>query len=188
MASIRLLLFLAAFVPSAWCQKPVIFPGDVVNAASYAVTTTTLRPERPEGLSPGSIASIFGANLASSTETASTIPLPTQLTGTSVTVHGLPAHLFYVSPSQINFQMPWRYPGLTESQATGVVVTTAAGSSDLYPLNLEGGEGIFTMDSRAAGKAPCSTSAAMAAFPSTHRRTAPRRAATFPSMELDKAS
>jgi uncharacterized protein (TIGR03437 family) len=152
MPSIRLLFFLAAFVASAWCQKPVIFPGGVVNAASYAVTTTVLIPQRPEGLSPGSIASIFGANLAYSTETASTIPLPTQLAGTSVTVHGFPAPLFYVSPSQINFQMPWRYTGLTESQATGVVVTTAAGSSDLYPLNLEGGEGIFTMDSSGCGQ------------------------------------
>ncbi len=154
MPSTRLLLLLIGLVTSAWCQKPVIFPGGAVNAASYAVTTTTLvGPFHPaEGLSPGSIAIIFGANLASSTETSSTIPLPTQLAGTSVTVHGFPAPLFYVSPGQINFQLPFRYPGLTTGQFTGVVVTTAAGSSDIYPLNLEGGEGIFTMDSSGCGQ------------------------------------
>jgi uncharacterized protein (TIGR03437 family) len=155
MASIRFLLVLAAFVPSAWCQKPVIFPGGVVNAASYAVTTTTLfSPAYPfaERLSAGSIATIFGANLASATETASTIPLPTQLAGTSVSVSGFPAPLFYVSPGQINFQLPWHYPELTLGQWTGIVVTTAAGSSDTYPLALNGGEGIFTMDSSGCGQ------------------------------------
>jgi hypothetical protein len=88
----------------AWCQKPVIFPGGVVNAASYQAANTSSHVG--VSLQGGSIVSIFGTNLATSTETATTIQLPTQLGGTTVTAFGVAVHLFYASQDQINFQMP----------------------------------------------------------------------------------
>ena len=99
-----------AIVPLvAWCQKPIISRGGVVNAASYATgrseDQSNLNGTVIEGLASGSIASIFGTNLATSTKTATTLPLPRQLGGTSVSVYGIAAPLFYVSPTQINFQM-----------------------------------------------------------------------------------
>jgi uncharacterized protein (TIGR03437 family) len=66
-----------------------------VNAASY---TSTLSPE--------TLAVTFGANLTTGTFAASALPLPTNLSNTTVTVNGIAAQLLYVSPTQINFVMP----------------------------------------------------------------------------------
>jgi uncharacterized protein (TIGR03437 family) len=57
-------------------------------------------------VAPGSLASIFGANLASSEVSASGFPLSTNLGGASVVIGGVSAPLAYVSSGQINFQMP----------------------------------------------------------------------------------
>jgi uncharacterized protein (TIGR03437 family) len=66
------------------------------------------------------IVAAFGANLASGTEIAQTVPLPTSLLGTTVKVKDKnnaerSALLFFVSPSQINFQIP---AGTAEGKAT----------------------------------------------------------------------
>jgi uncharacterized protein (TIGR03437 family) len=58
-----------------------------------------------------SIVSAYGTTLADGTAAASNVPLPTSLAGTTVTVTdsagiGRAAPLFYVSPSQINFEIP----------------------------------------------------------------------------------
>jgi uncharacterized protein (TIGR03437 family) len=71
-------------------------------------------------LAPESIVTVFGSNLANETVAAMELPLPTMLSGTSVTVkdrQGVerPAPLFFVSPSQVNFQIP---PGTTAGRAT----------------------------------------------------------------------
>src|ERR1700693_977526 len=88
-------LLMATMVTPAQSQVlPQITSAGGVNAASYAQT-----------ISPGSIVSIFGTNLANSIATASGIPLPTELGGSSVTVNGTKAPLFFVSPNQINFQV-----------------------------------------------------------------------------------
>ena len=73
-------------------------PITVVDAASYRTT-----------LAPDGLATIFGANLAQSTATASLDAngnLPLELASTRVEVNGQAASLFYVSPSQINFVVP----------------------------------------------------------------------------------
>ena len=68
-------------------------------------------------LSPGAIVAMFGLNLATITASGSTIPLPTRLGDTEVVVidnidslEALPtarrSALFFVSPGQINFQIP----------------------------------------------------------------------------------
>ena len=53
---------------SAFAQAPAIFTGGVVNAADYS-----------SDLAPGAIISVFGRNLASSTQVAAQTPLPTFL-------------------------------------------------------------------------------------------------------------
>ena len=62
-------------------------------------------------IAPDSIASAFGEGLATGTASSSTVPLPTALAGTTMTLtdsrgatHTLP--LFYVSPMQVNFLVP----------------------------------------------------------------------------------
>ncbi len=153
MAVKRALLGLAACSMAAWSQKPSIYPGGVLNAASFAVGNT--QTGTGPALAAGSIASIFGTNLATSTQTAQTMPLPRQLAGTSVSVDGIAAPLFYVSPTQINFQMPSSLdtaPGV--SSAPGVVVATAAGLSDPYTMKFaDDANGIFTQGGSGCGQA-----------------------------------
>jgi adhesin/invasin len=67
----------------------------VVNAGSF----------HPGG-APGALMTIFGSSLSDAVYQASTLPLPTSLGPTTVTVNGTKAPLYYVSPGQINFQMP----------------------------------------------------------------------------------
>jgi uncharacterized protein (TIGR03437 family) len=152
----RRILGFAIWPLLAWGQQPVINPGGVVNAASYA-TGLEIDSSGAEfaDLPGGAIATIFGINLATSTQTAESTPLPRQLAGTSVSVNGIAAPLFYVSPTQINFQMPSSNdttPGI--SPATGIVVGTAAGLSGPYLTVVTGMNsvpGIFTMDSSGCG-------------------------------------
>lgn len=63
---------------------------------------------------PGSIASAFGENLAAETVSASTTPLPRSLAGVELLVNGEPAPLYFVSPEQINFQMPFEVEAFSE--------------------------------------------------------------------------
>lgn len=66
-----------------------------LSAASYKPT-----------LAPGEIAALFGAGLATGTEVATQLPLPTTLANVRVMIDGVAAPLFFVSPGQINFQVP----------------------------------------------------------------------------------
>ncbi len=107
-------------LPSLYAQAPVVVDGGVINAASFA---------KGQVVAPGSLVSIFGTNLAPSTSLASAIPLPISLAGVSVTFNGIIAPLVFVSPGQINAQLPWGVlSGVTTGTAT-VVVATPSGTS-----------------------------------------------------------
>jgi uncharacterized protein (TIGR03437 family) len=55
----------------------------------------------------GSLISIFGANLADGEGAADGLPLPTTIHGTTVRIGGRPVPLLFVSPTQINAQVPF---------------------------------------------------------------------------------
>ena len=144
----RVLLALLACTGVGWSQRPVITPGGVVNAASYSAGIGYQTDGGPL-LAVGSIASIFGTSLAASTQTAQTPTLPMQLGGTSVIMNGAAAPLFFVSPTQINFQVPTR-----QISNAGVIVSTVSGQSDPYQV-ADGGQvpAIFTANSSGCGLA-----------------------------------
>ncbi|MFN0121886.1 MAG: CHRD domain-containing protein [Blastocatellia bacterium] len=102
-------------VMSAPFSVPVVAAANV--NAQAAVTVDAAR--FGAAVAPDSIASIFGTNLATAPVSATTLPLPTALDGTSVYVNGAPAQLFFVSAGQINFHVP---PGTALGQASLVVV------------------------------------------------------------------
>jgi uncharacterized protein (TIGR03437 family) len=89
--------------------------GGVVNAASYT-----------PAVAPGSLISIFGSNLARTTVAAQQIPLPVSLADTTVTIGGARAPLLYVSPGQINAQVPEQTP-------VGLVALTVSSSGASPP-------------------------------------------------------
>ena len=84
--------------------------GQVVpNSAPMLNAGGTLNVYNPQLGGPvgqGSILQIYGSNLSASVSEATQLPLPLTLGTTSVTIGGYPAPLFYVSPGQINAQLP----------------------------------------------------------------------------------
>ena len=86
----------------ARAQTPAVNTGGVVSAADYT-----------SPVSPGSLVSIFGSNLAPQEAQASAIPLPATLAGVSVSFNGVVAPLLYVSPGQINAQFPWEISSIS---------------------------------------------------------------------------
>jgi len=63
-----------------------------------------------QSFAPGMILSVFGTQLAPSAQAAQFVEgmaLPVSLAGVSVTVNGVSAPLFYISPTQLNVQIPY---------------------------------------------------------------------------------
>jgi uncharacterized protein (TIGR03437 family) len=60
-----------------------------------------------QAYAPGMILSIYGAALGTFVESAYTIPLPQYLAGFSATINGVTAPIYYVSPTQVNVQIPY---------------------------------------------------------------------------------
>ncbi len=92
-----------------------------INAANY-ITSLALAPQ--------TIVSLFTLssqpNYFSSTSTgASTLPIPTTLADTQVTVNGQLSPIYFVGPNQINFLMPNEAP--TTGSATVQVVRASTG-------------------------------------------------------------
>lgn len=83
-------------------------------------------------VAPGSLATIFGSGLAGSTASASGFPLPTNLSGSTVSVAGTLAPLLYVSPTQINFQVP----SSARAGDLNVVVNGPGGASAAFGMTV----------------------------------------------------
>lgn len=94
-----------------------------------SVATVSAASFQGDVLASDLIAAAFGQNLATSIQIGGTVPLPTTLVNTSVTVRdssGIErlAPLFFVAPTQVNFQIP---PGTANGAAT-VTITGGDGS------------------------------------------------------------
>jgi uncharacterized protein (TIGR03437 family) len=92
------------------------------------VTTVSAASGKTGGVAAESIVSAYGLGLATSTQSATMLPLPLDIAGTSVKVKDSAgreqaAPLFFVSPGQINYLIP---PGSANGLA--VVTVTSAGN------------------------------------------------------------
>lgn len=75
------------------------------------VTATVNAADFSTAMAPGGLISVFGTNLSSVTASAGATPLPGLLGDTCVTVNEQIAPLLYVSPNQINAQLPFETTG-----------------------------------------------------------------------------
>jgi len=100
---------------------PALNVGGTANGASFQVGP----------LAPGTIASQFGVNLSGDARLAGSLPLPTTLGQTSLLLNTRPVPLFFVSPEQINFQIPWELAGAAEVAVTVVVSGTSSAPASL---------------------------------------------------------
>ena len=162
---------------------PVMF--QVGSSGSTTITGLQNAFSFHDGFAPGMAMSVYGTSLSPATTVAprNRFPLPFSLSGVSATVNGISAALYYVSPGQINIQVPYETgagpavvavnnngqiasfpftvvpaaPGLYNSaisNSTGLVVTSAP-QGQLLLLFITG-EGDVT-PSLATGATPSST-------------------------------
>lgn len=87
-------------------RAPLVAPGAVVNAASFEGAV----------VSPGGYVSIFGVKLADNIGQAGSIPLPTDINGTKVTLAGRDLPLNYVGDGQVNALVPYDLTVNTQHQ------------------------------------------------------------------------
>jgi uncharacterized protein (TIGR03437 family) len=116
-----------------------------VSAASYA--STELAPEQ--------IIAVFGTDLASASASATTVPLPTTLAGTTVQIKDSAgrerlAPLFFVAANQINYLLP---AGSAPGPAT-VTIISGEGQISVGEININHvAPGLFSADSSGRGVA-----------------------------------
>jgi uncharacterized protein (TIGR03437 family) len=123
---------------------PSIKAGGAVSASAFGQFAS---------VAPGSWIEIYGSNLAAGSRSwtggdFSGINAPTSLDGTSVTVGGQSAFIDYISPGQVNAQVPSNV-GAGSQQ---LVVTTSVGPSTPYTVTVNSTEpGLFAPSSFIVG-------------------------------------
>jgi uncharacterized protein (TIGR03437 family) len=108
----------------------------VPNAVPVLTPNGTLHSFDPlvgAALAPGTIVAIYGQNLAAMAAQPTTIPLPTTFNGTSVIVGGMEAPLYYVSPTQVNAQIPFE---LQPGSQYDVIVSANGALTNSQPIQL----------------------------------------------------
>ena len=120
-------------VQAVFKKVPYITPGGVSNGAGTTPQS---------GVAPGSVVSIFGANLTDTTALGPASPMAQTLGGLTLQLAGRLLPLYFVSPTQINFQLPddlqpgtqtltVSAPGQPDVQSTVTIVQDAPG---LFPM------------------------------------------------------
>jgi len=114
-----------------------------VNAASFTAGS--------QRVAAGGLISIFGSDLATTTASASFLPLPTALAGVRIFINDEEAPLLFVSPTQINAQVPYELDNTSLGLLRAVLhgKTTAS-----VPIQIAlAAPGIFTLNQSGGGRA-----------------------------------
>jgi len=130
-------------VPFEGPQAPLVIDG-VSNAASGQ-----------QSFAPGMLVSVYGTALGSFVQSAGTVPLPQYLAGFDATVNNVIAPLYYVSPNQVNIQIPYE----TQPGAATLVLSNPYANSNNFSLQIvPAAPGIFETNGSVA--APFSSATA----------------------------
>jgi uncharacterized protein (TIGR03437 family) len=152
----------AADVAAAGTASVTVFDattGTTSNAVSFVIagTLANVSAASYDGaqFAPNQIVAVFGQNLATATTTATTLPLPTTLGGTSVKVKDSAgverlAPLFFVSAKQINYLLPTG----TANGAALVTITCSDGHMSVGQINGNAvAPGLFSANANGQGVA-----------------------------------
>jgi uncharacterized protein (TIGR03437 family) len=123
-----------------YISVPVVFVvGPSSTTSIGAVTNAALFQNAAAPVAPGALATIWGSALAPATQQAGSLPLPLAMQGVSVTVNGVFAPLLYVSPGQMNIQIPYE-----TGAGTAVLGVNNNGQIASFPFQVAAsGPGIF---------------------------------------------
>jgi uncharacterized protein (TIGR03437 family) len=82
-------------------------------------------------VAPGGLISIYGSNMAATNVATSTVPLPTAMGQSCLVINGMLTPLIFVSPTQINAQLPSR-----AGAAATLTIHTPGGISDNFNFSV----------------------------------------------------
>lgn len=133
-------LNVAVAAPSLSGQGVFLNPVGVVNAASSAPFTA--------GIAAGELLTLYGTNLSTDTQIASSVPFPTMLAGVQVTMNGIAAPIYVVSPGQISAIVPY---GVTTPIAQIQVINNGSPSNTVTAFTSLTAPGIFTVPAGGLG-------------------------------------
>jgi uncharacterized protein (TIGR03437 family) len=85
-------------------QMSIPFTGPQINLTVGGASNSA---SGQQVYAPGMILSVYGAALGTMVQSAGAIPLPDYLAGFEAVVNGVPTPLYYVSPDQVNLQVPY---------------------------------------------------------------------------------
>lgn len=125
----------SAFGKDSISRCRMISTGGAVNGADFL----------PGPIAPGSLLTLFGANLAMVDASAEFLPLPAKLAGTSISINGISAPLYAVSASQLNAQAPF------DLQPGTAVVTARVDGVETAPVEVtiaDSAPAIFQLSNR----------------------------------------
>jgi uncharacterized protein (TIGR03437 family) len=130
----------AVATPAVASPTAPVLPADaVLNAATFAGSA----------ISPGSVVSLFGDSFSANLVVAPSGVLPESLNNVSVTFNGVAAPLYFVSPQQINAQVPFEITGSTAQ----IQVHTPGGDSDIRTVSMDlFSPGIYTQTQSGSGQ------------------------------------
>ena len=121
---------------------PDVAAGGMLHAASFRLAAP---------LALGNLVSIFGSALSQGDASASSLPLPAQLAGTTAVLAGRPLPLVFASPTQINAVVPYDLPIDSTHQ---LVIRRGNTISVPEPIRLLSTQpGAFTRNQRGSGPA-----------------------------------
>jgi uncharacterized protein (TIGR03437 family) len=83
-------------------------------------------------IAPGGLISVYGTNLSPVNMASSEIPLPTALANSCLSVNGLPVPILFVSPDQVNAQIPFQAIG-----DVTLILRTPGGISNNFNIVIE---------------------------------------------------
>jgi uncharacterized protein (TIGR03437 family) len=121
----------------------------VFYSAPSTKVLSSANPNPAIGIAPGSLASVYGADLATSTPGSTSLPLPTTDAGSTVAIADstgatTDAPLLYVSPGQINFEVP---PNMATGLATVTVTSRDGTKSTAIATIASVAPGVFELNS-----------------------------------------
>ncbi len=116
-------LSVSGFTVMPWNYDAAVAPptiSSVVNAADGTLP-----------IAPGGLISVYGQQMSPVNMATLQIPLPTALGESCLTVNGIPVPMLFVSPNQINGQLPFNVDG-----SASMTLRTPGGISDNFYLSI----------------------------------------------------
>jgi uncharacterized protein (TIGR03437 family) len=127
-----------AVLPNAGTVVALSTSGLTLLGTSYPATpvpqvnAVTSAADGSAAVAPGGLITIYGQNMSGANFAADQVPLTTGLGSSCIGVNGSPIPLLYVSPGQINAQLPFNATG----NAT-LTIHTPDGLSNNFPLTVQ---------------------------------------------------